>query len=235
MARRPSTRVARLASEAFVIFAGVAVALAADDWRETRGERREVARSLAIIATDLQRDSLQVSLTQDGARQQAESGMWLLDRWKAERVPTDSAHAVLRVFDQAPRPSFSHAGYEGLSNGNRLGLIGSDELRDALFEYYQVDQASIEAYWEVVWQRRERLLTELAPHIEYLDPLHENSRLVLRGAWNSLTSDAVLHADLVRYAGSVLFAAELLVDLQRDVDALLAQVRQEVGGTQPGG
>lgn len=217
-----------------MIFAGVAVALAADDWRETRGEKREVARSLAIIAADLQRDSLQLFLTQEGARLQAHSGMWLLDRWNAERVPADSAQAVLRVFDQAPRPSFSRAGYEGLSNGNRLGLIDGDELRDALFEYYQVDQASLEAYWEVVWQRREKLLTELAPHIEYLDPLHENSRVALRGSWNGLTTDPVLHADLVRYAGSVLFAADLVVDLQADVDVLLAQVRQEVGGAQPG-
>ncbi len=164
----------------------------------------------------------------DGALGQAESVRWFTDRWDAERVPLDSVQASLRVLDSAPRPQFSRAGYEGLSGGNRLGLIDSDALRGALFDYYQLHQPSLASYWEVVWGRREELRAVLAPHVEHADPFGDHHD-VLRGSWKSLTADPVLHNDLVLYGGAVEYSATLLGDLQREVDALLAQVRTTLG------
>ena len=47
----------RALAEGFAIFAGVLLALVADDWRETRSDRREARESLAVVMADLESDS----------------------------------------------------------------------------------------------------------------------------------------------------------------------------------
>ena len=52
----------RLATEFFIIFIGVLLALAADDYRETQSERREARQSLFLVLADLTADSTEKAL-----------------------------------------------------------------------------------------------------------------------------------------------------------------------------
>ena len=140
MASKAPSLLRRSLSEALAIFIAVAVALAADDWRETRSEREEAIESLVLA--DLQSDSVEFAEVEDEAGRQAAAAVWLIRNWDRQDNDLDSLETTLYAFSTGTRLQLSRAGFAGLQNANRLRLLESDSIRIGLQRYYQVTQIS---------------------------------------------------------------------------------------------
>ena len=223
--RDTASRWARLAAEALVIFAGVGLALLADDWRETRGEREEAARSLELIERDLARDSVQVARAIELTEEDAGAAQWLLARWSRRAVDSDSVLPKVLELRNGARPAFSRAGFEGLRASNGIRLLGSGELRDSLLHYYEVTQPRfVEYYFDVVWPQIGVGIERMGPHVE-TSQMAVGGTLALRSSWSVLTSDHSLETQLSLYSGQVRRSNELLSEIQESVESLLGRIR----------
>lgn len=215
--------------EGLVIFAGVLVALVADDFRTNRAEIEDARESLRIIAEDLRRDSFAIADARESAAQHEAAMRWAFENRDNPTPDPDSVAALVGTIENnAIIPAFSRAGYDGLRAENRLDLIADGQLRRRLSRYYEVLQPDNADYSRIVYERREGLLTAWSPHIEFKSFLAdgENPREVgLRGPWSDLTSDAPVMARISRYGGSAWASRRDLGDLLNQVEALLGLVR----------
>lgn len=228
------SRSIRLLSEALVIFAGVGLALVADDWRETRGDREEAARSLELIERDLVRDSAQIEEARTEVAADLVATGWLLGHWTQPGAATDSILVHLGELRASARPAFSRAGFEGLRASNGLRLLRSGELRDSLLQYYEVTQPQFaEYYFEVVWPRRGVVNASLSPHVESFRWV-DMGELALRTSWSDLTSDPAVETELAAYHGASTYSVEAMAELGENVERLLDGVRLGISGRKGG-
>jgi hypothetical protein len=222
----------RLLGEAIAIFVGVAVALGADDWRETRSERQEAEESLALVLVDLHLDSVEFADLERAAREHSNAADWLIRGWDREDHQVDSLESVLYAFSTWERLQLSRAGFEGLLSANRLRLIEGDSIRFGLQRYYQVSQIHQADYYELVVGYRAAVLASLAPHVRNLEGVAAGSvwppredRVTLRHSWREVAADAVLHNYLVWLGRGDDFLALELAKVQEEVGALMAAIR----------
>ena len=239
MAPKPIRLVARRAVAEFsIIFVGVMLALFADDFRETREERREAQQSLRIMLADLRSDSLEYATQRATSARWAEASAWLADRWNDPEVPRDSAETALYQFTVRSTLELSAAGFDGLRSANRVRLIDSDSLQTALLQYYQRGQlqyASVYAeIMEIAWALH---LEVLAPYVENLAGVDgatwppREPRVEMRGSWNSLTSDARLHSHVIwlgrvsgAFVSTMASAEELTGRLRSEIEAAISEM-----------
>jgi hypothetical protein len=227
------SKLLRLVSEAVVIFAGVGLALLADDWRETRGDRDEAMRSLELIERDLERDSAQIAEGIAEMSSDAEASRWLLAHWEGVDPDSSSLFGQLVALRASARPAFSRAGFEGLRASNGIRLLRNDALRDSLLYYYEVTQPQFtEYYFEVVWPRRGLVNEALAPHLRTFR-LADGGGLTLRTSWSEITADPAVEHHLASYHGAIAYSATALRELQSKVAWLLRRTRE--GRGLPGG
>ena len=76
-----SRRVGSLLREFLVIFAGVLIALVADDWRTDRDEREQGVQSLRVVEEDLRSDSVELADVFQLAQHHAAASRWLFEHW----------------------------------------------------------------------------------------------------------------------------------------------------------
>lgn len=213
-----------------MIFAGVGLALVADDWRETQGNREEAVRSLELIERDLVRDSVQLDDALREAAKDAAATRWLLDHWTQTASPSDSILDHLFELRASARPAFSRSGFEGLRASNGIRLLPDGELRDSLLQYYDVTQPQFdEYYFDVVWPRRELVNEGLAPHVE-TSRLAGGGGLALRTTWSDLTSNYVVETNLAAYYGAISYSGEAIAELSATVEQLLTATRRGISG-----
>ena len=218
---------ARIAAEGLVLFASVALALVADDWRETRGDREEVAQSLELIARDLDRDSTLLARVRSDALELSASAQWLLSRWAVDANP-DTMVVHLNRLRYSETVNLSRAGFEGLQASNGLRLLESEGLRASLFQYYEVDQPFWSEYInEVAWPLRLVLNTNLASQLETYH-VAQGRDVAVRGSWAELTSDRDIENALSTYWESITWVGDRLRDFETSNSALNAQVRLEI-------
>ena len=133
-------RLANGVGQLFVIVLGVTLALGADSWRESMGERRMEEAFLDRLVTDLE------SQLQEFDEARRETG-WVMAHGEAVlpylsgRAEVGSPTAVLASAYQASRSSATielvdHTYVELLSTGG-LGLITSPEIRTAVVDFYR--------------------------------------------------------------------------------------------------
>ena len=137
----------RLAAELGAVFLGVTLGLLADDWRESRTDRRDDEEALLAFLADLAADSVDLNNLRSNMEVDDSSAMWIRQRLGQPGVDVDSAALrIIAIFDaqsyQGPR-----ATYAGLRSAGRLGLIGDDELRRAITNYYEELQPHLVGYY----------------------------------------------------------------------------------------
>jgi hypothetical protein len=130
--------------EFLAIFLGVSLSFLADDWRETRGERREEARVIELLASDLQQDlsGIRRQIAQDSAA--ADAGQWLHLNWNRSDLPLDSLEwAWGAVHDGGPY-SPVRSEYESAKSAGRLQLIRDASIRQQVAAYYEQEQPHLQ-------------------------------------------------------------------------------------------
>ena len=131
----------RLAAEFCVIVVGVLVALAADDWRQSRDDRAREQALMNGLHSDLVADSIGLAQIQLINRRWDESSVWLQRRMRMEPVPpVDSVSAQISgvIFHRFYQPV--NAAYASLTQAGEMSLIRDPTLRRRITEYYEVRQ-----------------------------------------------------------------------------------------------
>ena len=185
---------ARIIAEFFVIFLGVTLSLAADDWLQNREDRGIERVLLQELTADLQADSLGLSDMQDRMRDWDEAAVWL---WRFGEVTSTSADAgleqalrLLTITNYQPVAS----AYTSLKDGGQLSLVTDPKLRRQIIEYYEVDQAYILQLEARVKEYNDDLTLAVRPHIGFTVAEGSNSfwplgPVTIKTSWRELISD----------------------------------------------
>jgi hypothetical protein len=186
---RARQRLPRLLGEGLVIFLGAALALFADDWRESRAEREEVQQSLRAMYDDLASDSIELIRLGASAQADANDALWLLSRWGDAGVHPDSIVQHVKAFRTSPRPQFRRAAFQGLRTQNRLRLIENTDLRELILDYYEGLMPRLEGYFnERVRARYGDVNRSLEPHLSVFAAATGGS-ISLRSDWDAIRVD----------------------------------------------
>jgi hypothetical protein len=233
---RSMSRFRRGAGEFTIIFVGVVLALAADDFRETRSEAEEAGESLALVYADLVADSLEFVDVGGSTRRHTEAAAWLVERWEDTETDPDSAVLALSAFQTGRNLQLNSSAYEGLLSSNRLRLIKSDSVRAAIVLYYQFRQVAIREFNEGRLSRLETLLYEaLPPYVRYLGgeqggtmlPFQENG-MTLRTSFGEVTSDPLVHSEIIWTGRFADFMCQFLLEGEQEASRLMALIRSEI-------
>ena len=189
----------RLLTEGVAIFFGVALALIAEDWRQTRADRDEARESLALVAVDLRSDSAEIATYGRGMARHAAAANWLIRNWGRADTPQDSLESQLYQFSLGPVLQASRSAFEGLRDSNRLRLIEPDTIRHSLANYYQVRQVAVTGYASTTVETTQDVWIALAPYqlgqvgrdSDHLWPPAE-PRVELVESWEEVSQDLVL-------------------------------------------
>jgi len=226
----------RVGGELVIVFVGVLLALAADDFREARGERAEAQESLTLLLTDLAADSVDFASGANDAQRIASGAAWLAENWARTTVPSDSLGALLYTFSTRTTLELNNSVYSGLQNANRLRLVEPASLRQALLGYYQVRQVGIRDWNEDLSTIYARLmLDELPGHVINLPGAERGtmwppaeSRVEIRTSWDDIRADAELHNVVVQYGRLVEFFGGMLRRGEAEAGELMAIIREQL-------
>ena len=230
-----STRswVVRLLGEAVAIFAGVVVALAADDWRETQGARQEAHESLQLVVVDLRADSTQFAGFQRTLERHAAAAAWLIEGWDRQDHSADSVAAAFTEFITGGLLNFNRSAFEGLRDTNRLRLIKNEEVRFGITRYYQRTQVTLSDYWDLALEGVFKTNEAAAPYFRQpvgvqsgnLWPASSDG-LSLRRSWGEVRADADLASLVYAHGYLVGFLATYLGEVQEEIGTLITQVTE---------
>lgn len=225
-----------LVSELIVVFVGVLLAFAAENWREERSFRADARESLRLMLGDLASDSAEFEDLAESLERKTGELAWLVQMRDRAEVPADSVAQVLWTFNNQVRITPSRTAWEGIENANRIAWIEPDSLRFALRRYYQGTHGEY-AYWQGILDESGAILIleELFEHVEMLPgrepgrlwPAREN-RLPLASSWSDFKGDRMLQNQLISYGRIVDFLAGYARNAGLEATGLMAAIRSEL-------
>ena len=226
---RQQRRLPRLLGEGLVIFLGAALALFADDWRESRAEQREVHQSLRSMYSDLESDSSQWIRLGAETQIDAEDALWLLSRWDDASLAPDSIVARIRGFRTTPRPVFRRASFQGLRTQNHLRLIENSALRELILDYYEGFIPRIEGYFdERVGARYGDVNSALEPHLSVYAAV-SGGGISLRSDWDAIRADYRVEHGLLGFYRTASFVGGTAPRGADRVAAIRSAISAELG------
>ena len=228
-------RVRGMLRELAIVFLGVLLALAAENYREQLSERRQVEESLAVMITDLRADSLALARVGRFFRSRTAEIAWLLEN-RDRTPPTDSVETVLySVYSTRQTWEFRQAGYAQMQSSGHLGTIRPDSLRDAVLRYYQGRQPSLKRWSDDLDEMMFRAMTEAAPHL--LNPVGAEAgtlwppaeeRVRLRTSWEAFASDGEAEMFILQSGRVMDFLAGTFANGEAATGQLMAMIREEI-------
>ena len=231
---KPSLPWKRITAEFLIIFAGVTLSLAADDWRQAREERSSEIGFLHALEEDLTADSVNLARMKYRMESYDETALWLERRLDGPDLPPDSLETVRRLlFRTFFRPVAS--AYVSLKAGGQMSLIQDAELRRMIVEYYEVQQpymagfnSSVEndyARWETSMQKYFRLSPA-----DSVDSFWPMPPIKTTQAWRTLAEDEEARAHLGTLGlGAANWALRINGVIEENV-ALRGALKRDAGG-----
>jgi hypothetical protein len=143
-----SGKARRVLGEFAIIFAGVTLGLLADDWRETRDDRRAERVAVESISEDLLRDSIQLATFSAVAQGWDRAALWAR-RADPRTVTAQEASSVLRSALGLTLYQPVRSSYSSLKDSGQLELVDDSELRRSIVEYYEEGQPTMMTLYEV--------------------------------------------------------------------------------------
>lgn len=170
-AHRLSIRWSRFGRDLVVIILGVLVAIAFDNFKSNRADRRLERQYLHRLARDLRQDSTMLVDYLKIARRGEQASAALLIYLKSGGTAADSS--IARKLSDATRGAYltpNNAAFLELTTTGNLRLLRDDELRNGLFNYY----TSVQRYQrslETVMKRGKDPLGELGWEVHAYDDI----------------------------------------------------------------
>lgn len=225
----------RIAAEFAVIFVGITLSLAADDWRQGLDDEARELRLLGNIASDLEQDSVELfNLIEAMGRWDAAS-YWLNANGSRTDLPSDSVLFQLRRFGFVASYQPVSSAYLGVRDGGLIHLLRDDALRARIIDYFEVQQGLIQMFNSRTEDGWNRWFQITAGYLDWVPPedtatmwvLHQNLRLTQ--PLSALLANPVInqHIDWAGLIGgnTVLLLAPVVqrnTDLRRDLMAYVA-------------
>lgn len=128
---------ARLAGEFVVIVLGVLVALAVDEWRETRAERAREAAYYRALAEDLERDLEEYEFSLDFLDRSVDAAEHVLAAVRGEE-PDDPGRPLAHSVTYASwvnYPAWTSGTVDELVNSGSIRLILDEDIKRAMLRY----------------------------------------------------------------------------------------------------
>ena len=158
----------RIATEFVVIFLGVSLSLAGDDWRQWREDRAAERELLVELMADLSADSADLSTMQRYMRRWDGAALDLAKIDSGLMQAPDSA--ILRRIERLMVFSLYQpvsSAYVGLKEGGQLPLIQDPELRREVVEYYEVRQPYMLQFDDLAQEAHDRFRLIVLRHVGF--------------------------------------------------------------------
>ena len=146
----------RAMAEFIVIFAGITLSLAADDWWQGWADARRELSILEGIRSDLLADSVALDSTIIRSGAWDRSALWVQRHWGRSGIPedlvADSLFPLFLIYRYHPVRS----AYVSLLSSGDLALIRDEALRTRIVEYYEKRQAYVADIFETSRELQDR-------------------------------------------------------------------------------
>lgn len=227
---RDRSAVPRVAGELLLIFVGVLLALAADDWREKRDQAARGRAVLRAIEADLPAERALLQRLAESYAQDAESAAALLANAGNAEFSIDSVATAVAAFYLGSEYAPSDASFTTAVQTGSLGFIENESLRVSLVDYFDqsgsVFQANFQELLLEVSALHDLLNQYLRPDVtagDSLWPAPPQPRQ-LDAPWDALRGDNELMMQVLDFG---IYAA-YLVDFARRRAASDEQLEQSI-------
>jgi hypothetical protein len=221
----------KLFVEFLIVFAGVTLSLLAEDWRDGRRVDATANQALRLILADLRSDSARLAVVLEPLPAQDQAAEWLTRHWTDQSTPVDSVESRLMAFLPAWPYQPQRTAFISLRDGAGMGVIGNDDLRQAIVRYFEETQVEVQQWVDFHWSEREVLWEILWPHVRMPPGKNSGSMLPSNGdppklltAWPTL----IAKADGYNQIGQVGVSANLAVVALREALAANGRLREAV-------
>lgn len=210
--------------ELTLIFMGISLAVAFDNWNQQRNKDKAQVMILQEIRTDLLEDSVLIA-NSIASTQRLMDGVDYLDETLTQNKPyADTISQVLAKVLVFPRVSFISAGYQTLKSTD-ITLIKNQSLRRDLVEYYEyMHPKVIQSMGDVEFEFK----TYWTPWI--LENLVEfrYARSAVPIDYNALLKDPLLVRNFKISKDNNTGLYYGLLEAQTDVEALITHIKEEL-------
>jgi hypothetical protein len=210
--------------ELTLIFMGISLAVAFDNWNQQRNKDKAQVMILQEIRTDLLEDSVLIA-NSIASTQRLMDGVDFLDETLTQNKPyADTISQVLAQVLVFPRVSFISAGYQTLKSTD-ITLIKNQALRRDLVEYYEyMHPKVIQSMGDVEFEFK----TYWTPWI--LENLLEfrYGRSAIPIDYNALLKDPLLVRNFKISKDNNTGLYYGLLEAQADVEALITHIEEEL-------
>jgi hypothetical protein len=167
--RAPRRYMLRYAAELVVVFFGVWLSLAAEDWRQSRADTATARASISRMAADLASDIRDLEINEDRAGDGVMLGRWLLGRGAEDDAPADSVNRSLSAIQFCSMFVENNGEYESLRNSGRLGIIRDADLRSRIVSHYE-SRRFIHSLHAVDCENNVTVFDLMAPFVSVTEP-----------------------------------------------------------------
>ena len=197
-----------------LVFVGVVLALAADDWRQSQQDLEEGRAVLESILQDLQADSTMLSRIIEPMAALENAGRLVLSNSDKPDFPADAVEQALdRLFLGAPYVATDAAFRTAVSTG-RIDLIPSRSLQNLVVSYFESSQGQIIAFHAERVLHSLELIDMLGPHLRPSNDVAGTYKL--DSSWEHIRSDNSL---LMKISQVVDWSSFLAVNTKEALEA----------------
>ena len=187
-----------LAAEFVVIVIGILTASVVDDWRQDRRDRASAETALALIAGDLERDSIEIAIFREATREQWEAALALTTL--SPELPPDS---VLELHGRTSiswnfRPTTS--AFQSLQSSGRFELIDDPGLLDDILRYYDDRLVFLDDLRQYLRDAEGHYGSVSGRHVQLRPTAEGGSRWTIVTSVEEMTEDPELRAAASRVA-----------------------------------
>ena len=164
---------ARVFGEFLLIFAGVIIALMADDARQDWEQRGATAAAVQLLLDDLVRDSVQLHLTLSAGVDAALATSTLIGSTDRSNLPQDSVSWAFRTHATMSPYLPVRATFDLLLDQDGLRHIGDLTLQSQIARYFEQVQGGVianhEMFMRAYWDLGQKLASHTSPNAPTID------------------------------------------------------------------
>lgn len=209
--------------EILLVVIGILLALQVNNWNEERKTENLLSENLYKVKQNLLADTTQINQVYEDLYAKDVNSLYLSDFLYERESVYDTLRLTKAFFESNTATEFTpiRLSYITMVNTGTINNIESDELLQALYEYYEVDDWSRQ-----VQEQKERYATELSdarfPYLSQQD-FREKAKTALKwGVWKETPeADIIIDWAKVREDGFYLVALDKVLGLNvADFDKL---------------
>ena len=209
--------------EILLVVIGILIALQVNNWNEARKTENLISENLYNVKQNLLADTTRINEVYQDLYIKDLNAQYLSDFLYERESVYDTLRLKKAFFESSTTTEFTpiRLSYNTMVNTGIINTIESDELQQALYEYYEVDD-----YSRQIQEQEERYSIELSearfPYLSQHDFREKVKTALQWGDWEETPeADTVIHWEKVRSDGFYVVALDKVLGLNvADFDKL---------------